>query len=81
MVNRVCDDVVGDALATAAKIAANAPLSVRAIRAALREGMGLPIKQAIEAELTHYDTLTPTADRREGIAAFNEKRDPRFEGR
>jgi enoyl-CoA hydratase len=81
VVNRVSADVVADALATAAKIAANAPLSVRAIRRALREGMGQPMRQAIEAELTAYDTLTPTADRREGIAAFNEKRNPRFEGR
>ncbi|HEX5775842.1 MAG TPA: enoyl-CoA hydratase/isomerase family protein [Caulobacteraceae bacterium] len=81
VVNRVTDDVVSDALATAAKIAANAPLSVQAIRKALREGAGLPMRRAIEAELAAYDTLTPTADRREGIAAFNEKRSPRFEGR
>ncbi|HEX6860577.1 MAG TPA: enoyl-CoA hydratase/isomerase family protein [Caulobacteraceae bacterium] len=81
VVNRVCEDVVADALATAAKIAANAPLSVRAIRQTLGETRGLPLKQAIEVELTHYDTLTPTSDRREGIAAFNEKRSPRFRGR
>ena len=81
VVNRVTNDVVGDALATAAKIAANAPLSVQAIRRSLREGVGAPMRQAIEAELAAYDTLTPTADRREGIAAFNEKRSPRFEGR
>lgn len=81
VVNRVAEDVVGEALATAAKIAANAPLSVRAIRRTLSETRGLPLKKAIEIELTHYDTLTPTADRREGIAAFNEKRKARFEGR
>jgi len=81
VINRVSADVVGEALATAAKIAANAPLSVRAIRRTLSETRGLPLKQAIEVELAHYDTLTPTADRREGIAAFNEKRKPRFEGR
>jgi len=81
VVNRVCADLVGEALATAAKIAVNAPLSVRAIRRTLSETRGLPLKQAIEVELTHYDTLTPTADRREGIAAFNEKRAPRFQGR
>ncbi|MGE5566588.1 MAG: enoyl-CoA hydratase/isomerase family protein [Parcubacteria group bacterium] len=81
VINRISDNVVGEALATAAKIAANAPLSVRAIRRTLSETRGLPLKQAIEVELTHYDTLTPTADRREGIAAFNEKRKPRFEGK
>jgi enoyl-CoA hydratase/carnithine racemase len=81
VVNRISADVVGEALATAEKIAANAPLSVRAIRDTLSETRGLPLKQAIEVELTHYDSLTPTADRREGISAFNEKRKPRFEGR
>ena len=81
VINRVSEDVVGEAVATAARIAANAPLSVRAIRRTLGETRGLPMRQALEVELTHYDTLTPTADRREGIAAFNEKRSPRFEGR
>jgi enoyl-CoA hydratase len=81
VVNKVSAYPAADAVATAAKIAANAPLSVRAIRRTLSETRGLPLKQAIEVELTHYDTLTPTADRREGIAAFNEKRKPRFEGR
>jgi enoyl-CoA hydratase len=81
VVNRIAANVVEEALATAAKIAANAPLSVRAIRTALKDGMGRPMRQAIEAELAAYDSLTPTADRREGIAAFNEKRKARFEGR
>jgi enoyl-CoA hydratase len=81
VINRISQDVVGEALATAAKIAANAPLSVRAIRKTLSESRGLSIREAIEVELTHYDSLTPTADRREGITAFNEKRSPRFEGR
>lgn len=81
VVNRVCDDVVGEALATAATIAANAPLSVGAIRKMLTQTRGLSMRDAIKVELAHYDGLTPTADRREGIAAFNEKRSPRFEGR
>jgi hypothetical protein len=32
-------------------------------------------------EIEAYNRLVPTADRREGIAAYNEKRKPRFEGR
>ncbi len=79
--NRVCADVAGEALATAATIAANAPLSVRAIRRAVREGTGQPMGEALRIELAHYDTLTPTDDRREGVAAYNEKRPPRFSGR
>lgn len=81
VINRIAEDVVGDALATAGKIAGNAPLSVAAIRRTLSQTRGLGLRQAIEVELTNYDLLTPTADRREGITAFNEKRSPRFEGR
>ena len=32
-------------------------------------------------ELEAYNRMVPTADRLEGVRAFNEKRKPRFEGR
>ena len=41
--------------------------------------MGLADGLAFEIE-AYYRTI-PTADRREGVAAFNEKRKPKFEGR
>ena len=39
----------------------------------------LPFGMAVEVEA--YNHLIPTEDRREGVAAFNEKRPPRFKGR
>lgn len=69
-----------ETLATATRIAQNAPLSLKAIKRAVREGMALPLEEAIKGERSLYNTLIPTADRHEGINAFNEKRPARFRG-
>lgn len=69
------------ALELAAAIAANAPLAIRAAKAAVRATDELPLGDGLARERELYRTLIETADRREGIAAFNEKRKPEFRGR
>lgn len=83
LVNRLCPDgaVAEAALETARRIAENAPLSVRRVVESVRDGADRPLPDALEIELRCYRTLIDTDDRREGIAAFNEKRDPVFRGR
>lgn len=73
--------VVQAALARAATIARNAPLSVREIKRAVREGAGVGLREALALELEGYHRLIPTEDRGEGIVAFVERRAPRFRGR
>jgi len=82
MINRLCtaETLLDDAIATAQTIAANAPLAIRAAKRAINEGITLPIGEALDCELSHYNTLLPTHDRSEGVAAFNEKRKPVFRG-
>lgn len=82
LINRITtpDTLLQDVLATALSIAGNAPLSVRAIKAAVNEGIDEPLVNALETELRHYHGLLETNDRHEGINAFNEKRKPRFSG-
>jgi len=82
LINRTCppDLLMQDAVSVALAIAGNAPLSVRAIKAAVNEGISEPLHQALETELRHYNRLLETNDRHEGINAFNEKRKPRFAG-
>jgi enoyl-CoA hydratase len=82
IVNRVvpADQLMAAVLETAAKIAANAPLSVRALKHVVHEGVSLDLAGAMELELAHYNRLFKTADRREGVASFNEKRTPGFKG-
>jgi len=68
-------------LGVAAEIASRAPLSVRALKHVVREGAALDLAAAMEMELSAYNRLFTTADRREGVASFNEKRTPAFQGR
>jgi enoyl-CoA hydratase/carnithine racemase len=60
----------------ARQIAANSPVAVRAAKRALRIGAGLTLAAALDVEDAAWRTAASSADRREGIAAFAEKRRP-----
>lgn len=68
-------------LEVARAIAARAPLSVRGAKQIVRRSQDLDLPHAMNFELEIYNRLFTTHDRREGVAAFNEKRAPTFEGR
>lgn len=82
MVNRICpaETLLADTLATAARIAANAPISVRQIKQSINYGLNMDLASGMMFEIEAYNRMVPTADRREGIASFNEKRKPVFRG-
>ena len=69
------------AVALANEIAANAPVSVAAAKAAIADAWDLPIDAALAREREHYDKPLRSADRLEGLAAFAEKRPPRWSGK
>lgn len=69
------------ALDLAAQIAANSPVALRAAKQAIRNGAGLSLAAALDVEDAAWRTAASSADRREGIAAFAEKRKPRWPGR
>jgi enoyl-CoA hydratase len=83
ILNKLCepDALMPEALATAATIAANAPLSVRQAKKAIAYGVQMDLRTAFRFEIEAYNRLVPTEDRQEGIRAFNEKRKPKFRGR
>jgi enoyl-CoA hydratase/carnithine racemase len=74
------DSVVADASKWAATIAANAPLSIRA----MKQMIGRVISNAFEAEHKDLDELgnkvRTSQDAREGVRAFLEKRKPVWRG-
>ena len=70
----------GAALEMAGAIAANSPVAVRAAKRAMRQGWGVSLPAALDIEDSAWRTAALSADRREGIAAFNEKRDPVWPG-
>jgi len=74
------DTLLDTVLGVAAQIASRAPLSVRGLKRVVHGGQDLDLKRAMDLELTVYNHLFTTADRREGVASFNEKRTPVFRG-
>ncbi len=69
------------ALEIAGKIAANAPLSVRAVKRLVKRGMDMPLSHAMESERYVFGLLYQSEDRIEGRKAFAEKRKPQYKGR
>jgi enoyl-CoA hydratase/carnithine racemase len=68
------------ALEMAGVIAANSPVAVRAAKRAMRQGWGVGLAAALEIEDAAWRTAALSGDRREGVAAFTEKRDPIWPG-
>ncbi len=83
VINKLCDDdtLMEEALATARRIAANAPLAVRQAKKSIAMATQLDLKAGYAYELEAYNRLVPTEDRLEGVRAFNEKRKPNFKGK
>lgn len=83
LVNRVVPlaDLMEATLATARRIADNAPIAVRQAKQSVHRGMQMSLWDGMAFEIEAYNRMVPTEDRREGINAFNEKRKPVFRGR
>jgi len=66
------------ALELAQQIASRSPRALRHAKAALRAGYDLDLHSALRVEDEHWAAVAFSADRREGIAAFVERRAPRW---
>lgn len=56
------------------------PLAIRMAKRAINEGFELDIASALALEEEFYKQLLNTKDRLEGLAAFAEKREPKYAG-
>lgn len=72
---------LGEAKAMVAVYEKRAPLSLAYAKRAVRAGMQMDLASAIEFERFLVTAVYGTADKNEGIGAFLEKREARFEGR
>lgn len=69
-----------EALTLATLIAQNSPVAVRAAKRAMRHGAAVDLAAGLDIEDAAWRTVAFSADRKEGIAAFNEKRRPDWPG-
>jgi enoyl-CoA hydratase len=81
MVNEICpqSELLDRARHIAEKIASNSPTAVQAVKRAVRMGEGEPIEQAVAIMTEAHWRSAVHRDRFEGIAAFNEDREPTFQ--
>lgn len=72
------EDLAGAALALAERIASRAPLSVEATKRVATRAVDLSPEDADAMQATHLRVLRRSADHKEAVKAFREKRDPVF---
>ena len=82
LVNKVCEPekLMEETIATAERIASNAPLSIRAAKRSTSIATQVDRMSGYQFELQAYNRLVGTDDRMEGVRAFNEKRKAQFKG-
>jgi len=83
LVNRVAsvEDYLNQAIELAASIAARAPVAVRSAKAAVNMAFETSLAAGLAYERERFYALFATADQKEGMAAFLEKRKPAWSGR
>ncbi|TDL50224.1 enoyl-CoA hydratase [Paenibacillus dendritiformis] len=70
-----------EALKLSRRIAAQPPLAVRLIKQAVRKAQDLPLAEGLDYERQCFHLLFASEDQKEGMRAFQEKRNPQFKGR
>jgi enoyl-CoA hydratase/carnithine racemase len=83
LVNHVVtrEQLLPTATLIAQDILKNSPFAVRQAKWSIDCGVDRPLEDALACEHEAYMRAIASEDRREGIAAFNEKRPPQFTGR
>lgn len=73
-------DYLNEAKALAKKIAEKSPIALRAAKQSILKSLNLPLEEGLQAERQLFYNLFDTADQKEGMQAFLEKRKPEFRG-
>lgn len=83
LANRVVpkDQLMAEAKALAAKIAAKSPLVLKLLKRTLQSGGDMPLAAALHHEQAMIGLVLDTEDSKEGCSAFLEKRPAKFSGR
>jgi methylglutaconyl-CoA hydratase len=74
------DGLLEKALEIAGQMAKNGPLALVQAKKAINKGVEVDLATGLQIEQLAYDALIPSNDRLEGLAAFAEKRPPKYTG-
>src|ERR1700737_403464 len=74
------DRLLAEAIAFAATLAAGPTLAIGEIKLVAKQGLEMPLESALALEREGIFRLFETADAKEGLSAFAEKRKPTFKG-
>jgi enoyl-CoA hydratase len=74
------DELIGAVDDIADVLARRSPLAVSRVKELVNEGLEVPLPVGLSMELDASASHEASHDYQEGLAAFNEKRDPRFRG-
>jgi enoyl-CoA hydratase len=83
LANRVFapEELIDAAVKAGAAVAERGPVAVSTAKRVIQQGQDADVRVAHALEQAAFGALAGSQDRREGISAFLEKRDPRFGGR
>ncbi|PNY81064.1 enoyl-CoA hydratase/isomerase family protein [Deinococcus koreensis] len=80
LVNYVADDALTRAREVAELMLRNAPIALSLVKEAVRRGLDTSLEAGLEIEADMFGLATATADFKEGVDAFLNKRRPAFQG-
>jgi len=83
IVNKVLpdDQLMTHVREVAAKIARGPQLSIRFIKRAVYQGARIDLRTSLDLISSHYAVVSSSADHKEAVAAYLEKRKPSFTGK
>lgn len=74
------DTLVDEAIKTAEKISDQAPIAVMMAKEAVNAGYEMSLNEGLRFERRYFQATFASKDRKEGMTAFLEKRQPKYEG-
>jgi enoyl-CoA hydratase/carnithine racemase len=83
MLNEVVpeEELMKAAREMANKIASGPPIAIELTRQAIRQGVRNSLEEQVGLESSTFFTCLKTEDHKEGLTAFQEKRQPEFKGK
>ena len=75
------DSLLAEAVGLAEVFSQRPGFTLKTIKGLVNEGIGMPIEAALAHEMRCFEILFSTEDKKEGVAAFVEKRKPIFQNK